>query len=374
MVQAAPLRVGIDAHVVGRHKTGNETYVVELASALARRDDIVPIAYVDGDTRWPRPDAPPIGRLRWRSRYVRIPLELPVRARQDRIAALHVQYVAPPVSPVPLVVTVHDLSFVDVPEDLPRAMVWRLRATVALAVRRAAVVLTVSGFTRDRLMEHYGLPEERVVVTPNGVDPRWRPLTVAEQEARLSTAGLTSLPDRFVLAIGAQVPRKNLERLVRAVAAVRAAGEPDLGLVIAGPAGTGTPGLEAEIVRSRAGDWTRMVGYVAHDALVALVGRAAVVAYPSRYEGFGLPVLEAMACRAIVVAADRSSIPEVAGDAAVLVDPDSDDAVAAGIHAALTDTALRTRLAAAGPSRAAAFDWDRCAAATVDGYRRATAR
>lgn len=371
MVQAAPLRVGIDAHVVGRRQTGNETYVVELASALARRSDIDPVAYVDGDTAWPRADAPRLGRFRWRSRYLRIPLELPVRARQDRISVLHVQYVAPPVSPVPMVVTVHDLSFIDVPGDLPRAMVWRMRATVGLAVRQAAVVLAVSEFTRGRLIEHYGLEPERVVVTPNGVDPRWRPLAVAEREARLAAAGLSDLPARFVLAIGAQVPRKNLDRLVRAVAAVRADGQPDIGLVIAGPAGKATEALEAQMARSDAAGWVRLVGYVPHDALVALVGTAEVVAYPSRYEGFGLPVLEAMACGAIVVAGDRSSIPEVAGDAAILVDPDDDEALSAGLRAALADTDLRARLAEAGPRRAATFDWDQCAAATVEGYRRA---
>ena len=97
----------------------------------------------------------------------------------------------------------------------------------------------------------------------------------------------------------------------------------------------------------------------------------AAVAYPSRYEGFGLPVLEALACGAVVVAADRTSIPEVAGDAAILVDPDSDDAMAAGLLRALTDEPLRACLAEAGPRQAAMFDWDRCAAATVVGYRRA---
>ena len=122
---------------------------------------------------------------------------------------------------------------------------------------------------------------------------------------------------------------------------------------------------------SRRSPGSVVVGYVPEAALVALVGTATAVAYPSRYEGFGLPVLEAMACGAVVVAAHRTSIPEVAGHAAVLVDPDSDDALAAGLITALTDSDLRTRLAEAGPGLAATFDWDRCAAATVEGYRRA---
>ena len=302
---------------------------------------------------------------------VRIPLELPARARLDRLSLLHVQYIAPPISPVPVVVAIHDLSFIDIPDDLPAAMVWRMRATVGLSVRRAAIVLAVSEFTRRRIIEHYGLSPDRVVVTPNGVASYWRPLSAEERAARLATARLNDLPERFVLAFGTRHTRKNLDRLVRAVAAVRASGEPDVGLVLAGPSGTGAAAIRAEVARLRAESWVRLTGYVPNDALVALVGAATAVAHPSRYEGFGLPALEALACGAVVVAADRTSIPEVAGDAAILVDPESDDALAAGLLAALTDRDLRACLAEAGPRLAATFDWDRCAAATVEGYRRA---
>ena len=201
-------------------------------------------------------------------------------------------------------------------------MVWRMRATVGLTVRRAAVVLTVSEFTRQRVIDHYRLSPDRVLVTPNGVAPRWRRLPDAERRARLDAAGLTDLPERYVLSVGVRHTRKNVDRLVRAVAAVRSSGEADVGLVLAGPSGTGAAAIRAEVARLGADDWVRAVGYVPDAALVALVGRASAVAYPSRYEGFGLPVLEALACGAVVVAADRTSIPEVAGDAAILVDPD----------------------------------------------------
>ncbi len=371
MVTAAPLRVGLDAHVVGRRQTGNETYVIELATALARRADVRPIAYLDGHAVWPRPFAPSTSRLRWRSPYVRIPLELPVLARRDRLSLLHVQYTAPPVCPVPIVVAIHDLSFIDIPADLPAAMVWRMRATVALSIRRAAIVLAVSEFTRRRIIEHYRLDPDRVVVTPNGVATYWRPLDAGERNARLATAGLNDLPERFVLAFGTRHTRKNIDRLVRSVAAVRASGDPDVELVLAGPSGTGSGAIRAEVARLRAESWVRVAGYVPDEALVALVGTATAVAYPSRYEGFGLPVLEAMACGAVVVAADRTSIPEVAGQAAILVDPESDDALADGLLTALTDSDLRACLADAGPRLAATYDWDRCATATVEGYRRA---
>jgi alpha-1,3-rhamnosyl/mannosyltransferase len=270
-------------------------------------------------------------------------------------------------------VVIHDLSFIDIPADLPTAMVLRMRTLVGLTVRRAAIVMAVSEFTRGRVIDHYGLSPERVVVTPNGVAPQWRRLVPEERCARLAGGGLTGLPERFVLAIGTRHTRKNLDRLVRAVAAVRASGDPEVGLVLAGPSGTGAAAIRSEVARLHADDWVRSVGYVPDDVLVALVGAASAVAYPSRYEGFGLPVLEAMACGAIVVASNLPSIAEVAGDAAILVDPDSDDGLAAGLSAALTDDDLRDRLALVGPSLAATFDWDRCAAATVDAYRRALA-
>ena len=371
LVHPAPLRVGLDAHVVGRRQTGNETYLIELASALARRDDVRPIAYVDRGMLWPHPQGPLVSRLRWRSRYIRIPFELPVRGALDRVSLLHVQYVAPPVSPVPVVAVIHDLSFVDIPEDLPRAMVLRMRAMVGWTVRLAPVVMAVSEFTRERVIDHYGLSPDRVVVTPNGVSGKWRPLEAEERCARLTAGGLAGLPERFVLAVGTRHTRKNLDRLVRVVAAIRASGDPDVGLVLAGPSGTGAAAIRSEVVRLRAGSWVRSVGYVPDEVLIALVGAASAVAYPSRYEGFGLPILEAMACGAVVVAADLPSISEVARDGVILVDPESDDSMAAALSAALTDRDVRARLTDAGPAIAATFDWDRCAAATVDAYRRA---
>ena len=368
MVQSAP-RIAIDAHVVGRRQTGNETYIVELASALARRRDVDPIAYVDAGTAWPRADPPRLHELHWRSRLLRIPLELPIRARQDGARLLHVQYVAPPVTGIPLVVVVHDVSFLDIPHAFPRLSTLRMRATIGLSVRRASLVLTGSEFTRERLIDAYGLEADRVLVTPYGVDPRWRPMAADASVPILAAAGIT-LPERFVLAIGNVHPRKNIPRLVRAVAALRADGFSDVDLLLVGQRQWGGTEVARTIEEVGGGGWVRATGYVDDATLVAMTGRASVVAYPSLYEGFGFPVLEALACGVPVVTSDRTSTREVAGDAAILVDPESVEAIADGLRRALTGTGVRDEAMRQGPAHAATYTWDRCAGATVAAYAR----
>jgi glycosyltransferase involved in cell wall biosynthesis len=361
----------LDAHVVGRRMTGNETYVVNLADALARRADTRPIAYVDAGIRWPHPNGPETRELRSRAPFLRIPFELPARARRDRCDLLHVQYVAPPVAGLPVVTAIHDVSFEDVPGLFARKTELRLKLTVRLSARRSRAVVTISEFTKSRLVHHYGLDPQKVIVTPLGVDGRWRPLSAEASAARLAPL---DPPERFVLAVGNLHPRKNIPRLIRAVAAARKAGAGDLGLLLAGQRWWRSDHVDRAIEQADASAWVRLLGYVEDDALPALYSAATVVAYPSLYEGFGLPVAEALACGAVVVASNTTSIPEVAGAAALLVDPTDDAAMADAIATAATDRDLRARLVSAGPAQAAGFTWDRCAALTVEAYRRALGR
>ena len=365
------LRVGLDAHVIGRRMTGNETYVVNLGSALAERTDIDTLAYVDAGTVWPTGmRSPQLRELRLRAPQLRIPIELPYRARADRVDLLHVQYVAP-LTRMPLVTAIHDISFEDVPGLFSRATTLRLKVSVRLSARRSAAVVTLSEFTRDRLLHHYDLDPERVIVAPAGVDPRWRRLEAEEEARRL--VGM-SLPDRFVLAVGNLHPRKNIPRLIRAIDQARRSGLGDVGLVVAGQPGWRVDEVHAAIAAVRGEAWVFLAGYVADEVLEALYSRASVVAYPSIYEGFGLPVAEALAIGAIVVASNTTSIPEVAGDAAILVDPTDDQALATGLVRALTDEPLRARLRAAGPLRAAGLTWGTCADRTVTAYQLALGR
>jgi alpha-1,3-rhamnosyl/mannosyltransferase len=267
---------------------------------------------------------------------------------------------------IPLVLTLHDALPWRFPELFTRLNVLQQRTVVAAAARRAARVLVGSEHTARELTELVGVAPQRIVVTPYGVDPRFRPTArdPAWLERRFGIRG------PYVLAVGTLEPRKNLGTLLRAFARVRGQ-DAQHALVLVGGRGWRDAPLERALAGAGAG--VVRAGRVSDDELVRLYGSAACFAFPSRYEGFGLPVLEAMACGAPVVAGDRTSLPEVVGDAGLLVDPDDEEALASALRRVLTDPELAADLRQRGLARSAAFSWDRCAELTVAVYRAALA-
>ena len=329
--------VVVDADVLGRKRTGDETYVRNLLRELP------PLAEAAGVrtaavTR--RPDLVPAGveavELGVRSQELRMALSLPRTLRRLGAALCHTQYALPFRAPCPCVVTVHDLSFEREPEVMGFKDRLIFRTVVPRAVRRAARVLTVSERTKRDLVELYGVPPERIVVTPNGVDPAFSPGDGSRD---------------YVLAVGAIQRRKNQ---LAALEAALAAGLP---LVVAGPE------KEHALARELRARGARVVGHVETERLAELYRGAACLVQASRYEGFGLPVLEAMACGTPVVAVPEPALEEVAGDAAVFVE---EACLADGIRRALDE---RERLVAAGLERASRFSWRAAAERTLDVYR-----
>ena len=265
----------------------------------------------------------------------------------------------PPVKRAPLVATVHDLAFRRFPDAYPAAGRRYHERSARIVAEEAARVLVPSESTARDLAELYGVDRGRVTIIPLGVEPPPRPDTAGAAHL-LHDLGVRG---PFLLAVGTLEPRKNLPRLLDAFGELNDQ-LPDHWLVVVGPVGWG-PRLRPTWDSVR----TKLAGPVGDATLHALYQRADGLAYPSLYEGFGLPVLEAMAHGVPVLTSDRSSLPEVAGDAALLVDPLDRSAIAAGLLRLVGDQALRERLAAAGPRRAAGFTWRATAAATWASYR-----
>ena len=335
-MSSAPLVV-VDADVLGRERTGDETYVRNLLRELA------PLAAGTGlrlaaVTRHPElvPDGIEPVQLRARTQELRMAFSLPRALRRLGASLAHTQHALPLRPPCPCIVTVHDLSFEREPGLMGRKDRFVFRRVVPRAVRDAARVLAVSERTKRDLVDLYDVPPAKVVVTPNGVDPAFSPGDGARD---------------YALAVGAIQRRKNQLAALEGAAAV------GLPLVIAGPAKDS--GLAGELRRSGA----RLEGYVETERLAELYRGAACLVQASRFEGFGLPVLEAMACGTPVVAVREAALEEVAGDAAVFVE---EGALADGIRRALEE---RDRLVAAGLERARSFSWRATAERTLAVYR-----
>lgn len=368
------MRIGIDAHAIGARQGGNETYIRNLIRALAEidRENHYTLYFnrADAARAWqglyPNFDvrllAPP-------TPIVRVPLALSLELRRRPVDVIHVQFTAPPFCPAPILATIHDLAFEHLPETFTRRGRMQLRLTVRWTARRAARIATVSEFSRADLLSTYNLAPEKVVVTPNGVEPHFTPQPARADEADYIRQRFGIARD-FILSVGSLQPRKNLIRLFDAYGELRRGWEgnpPQLVLV-------GRPlWLYREILsevgrRKWAGD-VIATGYVSDEDLAALYRAALVFVYPSLFEGFGLPPLEAMACGAPVVTSRTSSLPEVVGGAALLVDPMETGEIARALTEAARDQRLRARLSAAGPARAKLFNWRSTAERTLALYR-----
>ncbi|HTX68181.1 MAG TPA: glycosyltransferase family 1 protein [Thermoleophilia bacterium] len=370
-------RVLIDGHMLGSGETGNETYVRGLLAGLTelgRREAVAvtgPEVDVGAHERVVLPG---------RSDIARLTRDLVGAARDRRAQVIHSTYAAPLFGAVTSVLTVHDVSFLRHPEWFTLRDRVVLNAGVRASVRRAARVLVPSGHARDELCALLRVAPERVVVTPEGVDRRFAPPQAAPAGAGPACDDLDALLRRlgihrpYALAVGNLQPRKNLARLIEAWALL-AADDADRGrqLVVAGAFRGRRDGATGLAIQLHIGDRVAFPGYVADADLPALYGGADVFVLPSLYEGFGLPVLEAMACGTPVACSRTTALPEVAGGAAALFDPHDPADIAATLRAVLADEALRADLRERGLRRASRASWRACAELTAAAYDAAAA-
>jgi glycosyltransferase involved in cell wall biosynthesis len=364
-----PVRVALDGTPLLGQRTGIGEVTEGLLTALSTRDDVRPVAYAltwrgRDDLAGRVPDGVRAATTRMPARVVR---ELWARGAGwpraehwtgpvDVVHALN--YVAPPAAAA-VIVAVHDLTFIRYPE-LCTPDTLRYGGLVRRAVARGALVQTGSEFVADEIRTELGVAPDGVVVIPWGLG------AVTGGRAELGTMLAGSA--RYVLALGTIEPRKNLPALVRAFDAVAAA-DPEVHLVVAGKDGWDQDQFDTAVGAAKARDRIVRIGYATAAQRRDLLAGATVFAYPTLYEGFGLPPLEAMAAGAPVVAARAGSLPEVLGDAARLVDPGDDDAIAAAISGLLDDPVARAALIARGREHAATFSWDRAADRFADLYR-----
>lgn len=296
------------------------------------------------------------------------------RLKADLFHSPH--YVLPLLCSTPSVVTIHDCIHLLFPQYLPNRQAWHYaRYMMGSAIKRSALVFTVSEASRRDILHFFPWADrDKVVVVPNALDPEVLEDPGEEEMERVRER--YQIRGRFLLYAGNIKPHKNLDRLVTAFSLLRRRGGfDDLRLVIVGSAEENKYAAlrrTAEITGVR--NEVRFFGFVPDRTLSALYRRASVFAFPSLYEGFGLPPLEAMACGTPVVTSGLSSLPEVLGDAAVFVDPWSTSDIADGLARALTDEALRALLRARGLERVKAFSWDRSVKAIHDGYLKALGR
>ncbi len=311
------------------------------------------------------------------ARYgIREHFTIPLKLRRLGAQLLHSpHYVRPLLCTIPSVVTIHDCIHLLFPQYLPNRMAFRYaRFVMGSAVRRSALVYTVSQASRADILRFYPWSDpDRVCVVPNAIDAEL--LEDPGQDERERVRERYQIRGRFVLFAGNVKPHKNLGRLIRAFARVRAQpAHEDLRLVLLGDDVSRYGSLRRAVEESGVRQDVRFFGFVPHRTLAALYRMASVFAFPSLYEGFGLPPLEAMACGTPVVTSRMSSLPEVVGDGALLVDPYSEEEIAQGISRVLNDEELRSGLIERGRRRAALFSWERSVRAIHAGYMKALGR
>lgn len=367
------MRIGIDYTAAVRQSAGIGRFCRGLVGALAELDRSNRYVLWSGGRAPNEPDWPPnfsrrnlpLSDRQLAILWQRLRIPLPVEWITGRLDLYHSpDFVLPPVRRARTLLTVHDLSFMRHAECSSPALLDYLMSSVPRSVARADLILADSVNTQRDVIELLGVPEERTRVVYAGLEPTFRRVEDADQRARALRRYGIAPP--YILAVGTLQPRKNFARLIAALRLARERHKLPHRLVIAGGKGW----LYDDVMQAarEAGDAVRLVGYVDDADLPALYSAADLFALPSLYEGFGIPVLEAMGCGTPVLTSTTSSLPEVAGDAALLVEPTDLEAIAEGLWRLVSDVPCRSTLVQRGLERVTRFTWPAAARALLAAY------
>lgn len=372
------MRIALNASILRAPRTGIGHYVAELATALQADSDIK-LELFDG-WHWRRdvPAAAQPGYSRLSALVKRLPNAYALRrhlqqARFERGCRLlrPALYHEPSLWPFefdgPMLMTLHDLTHVHYPHTQPADRLREIERQVGRGLERASRVLTDSQFIADEASLHYGVPLEKLVVAPLGHAPRFHPRSQEQIASALESFGLQAR--RYLICVGTLEPRKNLQLAIEGYLALPEGLRRCYPLLVAGMPGWGSEQLRTSLQRALASGQVRLLGYQPDEQLAELLAGARMLLFPSLYEGFGLPVLEAMASGTPVLLGRNSALPEVAGEAGCYLEYPDPQAYAQAIRQLIEDQPLWQRLREAGLERARLFSWRRCAQITAGVYR-----
>jgi glycosyltransferase involved in cell wall biosynthesis len=362
------MRFAVDAHAIGRHLTGNEVYVRSLLNGFAGLDqdsEFITYLSMEDIESWVPPQFP-VRRISGNP-FVRLGCDFALKLRKDRPGLLHVQYTAPLACPVPIVVSVHDVSFLEHPDYFPFHRSVQLRMTVRRTIQKAARILTGSEFSRGAIARAYNLDPGRIAVVPNAAADCYHP--VRREAALAQVRQRFDLAAPFILAVGDLQPRKNHAGLIEAFAGlVRSQPHLPHRLVLAGKETWFAGRVRDAAKNSGLGGRIRFLGFVSDNDLLHLYNACELFCFPSYYEGFGLPVLEAMACGAPVCCSNTSAVPEVADGAGLLFNPYNTGEITRAMLDLILLPELKLRMRRLGLHRATQFSWRKTAQETLEVY------
>ncbi|AGI22003.1 glycosyltransferase WbpY [Pseudomonas sp. ATCC 13867] len=373
------MRIALNARILQAPRTGIGQYVAALAMALGETPGLQLELFLGWTWSARLPEAALPGYSRWADAAKRVPGAYRIRrwleqsAFDKGLTPRGVElYHEPTLWPLefegPMVMTLHDLTHVHYPQTQPRDRLAEIERRVGKGVERSRCVLTDSQHVAEEIRRHFALPADRVTVAPLGCAPRFHPRSAEAIAAPLQPLEL--VPGQYLICVGTLEPRKNLTLALKAYALLPERVRAHLPLVIVGMPGWRDETLNETLRKAVASGQVRLLGYQSDESLARLLAGARALLFPSLYEGFGLPVLEAMASGVPVVLTRTSSLPEVAGEAGVYVNAEDPQEMSIAIQRLVDDESFWQRCRALGLERAGAFSWQRCARITSDVYRK----